>query len=497
MKFLTSLVLIILVSLTYSIDCFGRGINHPIYGCSCFSGSYGNYCNFTSPGTCQKNTPSKLQVAYLPEMDPSEGLQMSSYLKIKIRTPIVNNRYETKVNIQFSDQAYCQFPGPYGSEYFISSYPCYGGVQLLIPWYNGNNKASNCSWEVTQNSNEEIYSGVVYVSQKEDIGTIGGQPLQRTVKSAFPIRITFKKSISITSSVQYNSSLIIDAAVTKLEYVKGPPQYGIIEFTTSVNYPNKIIPTWISTPSGLSATVTDISSPCPNNGPCIQTFRMIISISSACSFTGSYAFNFGFGCQGNQACSPQQPTNITFNINSEDFCTTTGVNIGLSGYITAYKNELHTLTSAVFEPNSFVYFKAFMSATSVQLKSVNITRVHWTSGNETRVLFDNRTLTADGILEEFSTAGDSFKFKTLSSHFTMPSGSSVQVSANVVVGYFNSANLDYFEMILSGANQQDNGPTDFQSSKISGVIEIQQQVSGAAMNVFNISLFLLIFALFQ
>jgi hypothetical protein len=429
-------------------------------------------------------------------MDPSEGLRMSSDLTIKIRTPIVNNRYETKVNIQFSDQPYCQFPGPFGSEYYISSYPCYGGVQLSIPWHYGNKKASNCSWEVTKNSYEEIYNGVVYVTQKEDIGTIGGQPLQRTVKSAFPIRITFKTSITITSSVLYNSSLIIDAAVTKLEYFNGPPKYGIIEFTTSVNYPNKIIPSWMSTPPGLSGTVADISSPCPNNGPCIQTFRMVISINSACSFTGSYVFNFGFGCQGNQACSPQQPTNVTFNINSEDFCTTTGVNIGLSGYITAYKNELHTLTSAVFEPNSFVYFKAFMSA-SVQLKSVNITRVHWTSGNETRVLFDNGTPTADGILEEFSTAGYSFKFKTLSSHFTMPSGSSVQVSANVVVGYLNSANLDYFEMILSGANQQENGPTDSQSSKISGVIQIQQQVSGAVMNGINIFLFLLIFALFQ
>jgi len=452
MKLLLTIFAIIFVfTKSQDIACHNQGVYVPNYGCSCFSRYYGSNCaNTTSPQNCTINTPSKLKVDFYPTLVPgSSGLSISSYLTIAIRLPVVYNRFESQISIQNSPMSYCNFPGPFATQEHDNTSPCYNIVRFNIAW---DSYAYNCSWSKTKTETEEFHKGYVLVNQRERAGTLGGVPYDRTVHTTIPIQIKFVNSIAIAGNINYQTNPIVDALITKLGFVKGPPSYGIIEFVTSTDFPHLINSTAgftiTSTNPGLNFSITELTdyNNCPNSGSCTQKFQVIMNANSTtCTFTGIHQVMFQYGCHhSTSSCSPSIST-ISLDINSEDFCSTSTVNVGLSTQMTTYKDPQFAFPSNNFATDNFVYAKLRAWA-NVQIVAVELQRFQWTSNVTTRVLFDNFNITNDGIAANFVGNGTQIKFQLINSQVSnLNHGAPVVLSANIIVSYKGSPQGDILQ----------------------------------------------------
>ena len=110
MKLFILFTLLICFTTTFAQDaaCNYNGVNVLNYGCSCYSKYYGVNCaNTTTSENCTINTPSKLKVDFYPTLVPGNGLAFKGdSLNIRIRLPVVNNRNESQVSIQNSENSY-------------------------------------------------------------------------------------------------------------------------------------------------------------------------------------------------------------------------------------------------------------------------------------------------------------------------------------------------------------------------------------------------------
>eukprot|EP01080_Neovahlkampfia_damariscottae_P010640 gene10640-3263_t len=488
---LTTLFVFLSTIQTQDAICNYHGVNIPGYGCSCYSRYFGSNCfNVTSPQNCTIHTPSKLKVDYYPTLVPVTGLGISSHLTIKIQMPIVNNRYESQVSIQNSPNKYCNFPGSTSSQEHISTSPCYNVVRFYMGW---DAYAYNCSWDVTKTDTEEFHKGIVYVNQRETAGTVGGVPIERTVKTAIPVQIKFVNQITISGNINYQTNAIVDAAITKLEYIKGPPTSGIIEFITSTDYPhliNSTIPMNItSTNTGLNFTILELTNPqnCPINGFCNQKFRVVMNIKNdtTCSFTGTHKVYFQFGCHVSASCFESASSSLELDINSEDFCSTTNVNVGLSAFMNSYKDSDHIFPSTTFSTDTVVFLK-LQTFANVQIVSKTLQRFQWTS-NTTRVLFDNGNTTSDGIVENFQGNATKIQFRLIHSHLNnVAHGSQIVLSANVLIAYKATPNGDVMKSMETVEMLFATGEDGFQETKTSTKISLELTANSGAKHSFVI-----------
>eukprot|EP01080_Neovahlkampfia_damariscottae_P000997 gene997-9903_t len=491
------LVLFVFIAIVEG-QCNGRGEFLPNFGCSCYSGYYGSVClNASSPITCTHNVPSKLKVDFFPSL--FELKFQYNILTMSIRTPIVKGRKDSYISIQNSINDYCTFPGPAASQEYISTSPCFNVVSFQLPWET---HGHNCSWEISTTPTEEYYSGVVYVQQIEAVDVSGSQ-VMRSIKTGFPIQITFITNIGISGNVYFTTNTIIDAVISKLEYKKGPPKTAIIEFDTFLEYPhviNSSIPITVnSTREGLFFVISELSNNnnCPPNSLCRQKFRIDVSITTACSLSGKYDVNVMIDCHSSsQNCPSSKTSKVSFEINSEDFCTTTNVNVGIGGSLTSFKDISHTIPSSNFFENSTAYFRSIVWADAV-ISSVSFKRVQWTVNTTMKVLMDNGTITADGALANFSFNNSQFdfSFKLLESHFSnIPSGSQVVVSANLLVAYRTSRNSDlkfgFMDVSLSDSILE-VGDSGEQIKKLTGNIMFQASVSTGSSVKYSIILLII------
>jgi hypothetical protein len=207
----TLLLLILFVCLEslVSYQCFGINSNDNTICssngkclssdlCSCFSGFNGTKCeNKHESLNCLVNQNSLDKTNFYPFLNFSSF--ENGNLKLKIYSPLVKERYDTKIYIQNSTSP-CQYPGQYAKNILINTTPCYNSFEFNIPWVS---VGLNCGWKKTETSTRTIFEGKIFIKLQEKAGTIRNIPIMRDLSSAISLRIEFNKVTNVNKfSVQ-------------------------------------------------------------------------------------------------------------------------------------------------------------------------------------------------------------------------------------------------------------------------------------------------------
>eukprot|EP01080_Neovahlkampfia_damariscottae_P003115 gene3115-5285_t len=399
--------------------CSGSGICVGDDKCSCFSGYDGNQCQHKAISTCTWNTNTMTKTDFYPTADSDSIDFKNDKLEMSIKAPLVTDRLETNIFIQNASYSQCAYPGNYVVNELDESGKCYNRFNYSLPWSTG----KNCGWETQNTEDQRIYNGNMYIEQKENIGLIRGQSIQRYIKRVIPLSVKFQTRVSVSTDIKVFAPVAMFTAVTKQEYIEGPPKSGLFEFITSLQYPFQLDTTNLNVyeyPVGLVPTLRDISGECKPNQPCTQKFAIDLDVKGACSFTGTYKMKYQLKCHPsitNAADCPldaNREVTIEISANSENFCSVVNVNINLSGTLKAYQDVSHTIRKDAFLLGQTSFFKAEVTSPKATLKETKIVRVQWEQGNLTKVLYDNFALTNDGTTEKFvlgSTGSNDAAFK--------------------------------------------------------------------------------------
>eukprot|EP01080_Neovahlkampfia_damariscottae_P005533 gene5533-9355_t len=272
----------------------------------------------------------------------------------------------------------------------------------------------------------------MYIEQKENIGLIRGQSIQRYIKRVIPLSVKLQTRVSVSTDIKVFAPVTMFTAITKQEYIEGPPKSGDFEFITSLQYPFQLDTSNLNVnefPSGLVPTLKDISDECKPNQPCTQKFSMKLEVKGVCSFTGTYKMKLKLKCHPsitNAADCPvdsNRDVTIEISANSENFCSVVNVNINLSGTLKSYQDVSHTIRKDAFLLGQTSFFKA-------------------EQGNSTKVLFDNFVIINEGTTEKFALGATgsndaSFKFDLEKEYMNIAEDSNAdfKVSALLEVKY--------------------------------------------------------------
>jgi hypothetical protein len=422
--------------------------------CSCYSGYAGNNCAQVAPtSTCTWNNNTQSNVGFYPTLDTPNMAFTNNMLYLSFKAPLVNGRLNSTVYIQSKSYTQCAYPGNYTTNTLDLSTPCYNRFNYSIPW----DVAVNCGWDVVVGTDQDVYSANVFVESLEVIGAIRGYPVYRSVQTMVPISITFKKRLFISAIITVESHAALYTAILVKKYIPGPPVSGDFDFLTSLQYPymmNTSAPfSVVSVPTGLTASISDISiaGECPSGAPCVQKWRIPVGVTTACTFTGTYTINFKLQCHPSivdPVNCPLDSTNnnavATLTVDSENFCVTAGINVGLIGTLKSYSDNAFTVQKSAYSHGNTAYFRASLASSQAFLTGCKIISVQWEDETSlvTQTLYSNSFITTEGINEVFAlgpndTSTASFNFKLDPSWMPVPVDGSrnFNVSAIVEVSY--------------------------------------------------------------
>jgi hypothetical protein len=160
--------------------------------CSCFSGFNGTKCEYKYQSTnCLVNQNSLDKTNFYPFLNFSSF--ENGNLKFKIYSPLVKERYDTKIYIQNATSP-CQYPGQYSKNILINSSPCYNSFEFSIPWIS---VGLNCGWKKTETLTKTIFEGRIYIKLQEKAGIIRNIPIIRDISSAISVQIEFNKVTNV------------------------------------------------------------------------------------------------------------------------------------------------------------------------------------------------------------------------------------------------------------------------------------------------------------
>jgi hypothetical protein len=500
--------------------CNGKGTCVQQDICSCYSGFDGNQCQNQAPSTtCTYNTNSMTKTDFYPIADTSKVSFSDDKLFMSIKAPLVTDRLDTKIYIQNDTFGQCAYPGDNVMNVLDLNAPCFNRFNYSLPWATG----KNCGWGVKNTDESRIYNANMYIEQKENIGVIRGQSVQRFIKRVIPLQVNFKTRVTVSTAIKVFAPVNMFTAVTRQEYFEGPPKTGEFDFITSLQYPFKIDTsnalTVSSLPSGLIPTLVDISdsTQCVANQPCNQKYKMTLAVNGACSFTGTYKMTLKLQCHPsitnpvNCPLDANRDVNIEISANSEDFCTAVNVNIDLTGTLKSYQDDSHTIVKDAFLLGQTSFFQAAVQSPKASLKETKIIRVQWDQGNLTKVLYDNSAITPEGTTEKFvlgtfAATTANFKFDLEKSYMNIPEDGNLDftVSALLQVKYQAidgtttiSEYTQSFSMKDLKFTKADTPPVDdSQNSKYSGKIKIFGLVEAKNNGANSIAVSFSIMALF-
>lgn len=282
-----------------STVCSGQGTCVAQDSCSCYSGYAGLQCEVSLPkSSCVWKTPSQTRVDFPPVLKSLDFV--NDNLLVTVSAPLVTGRLNTVAYIQDPSFSQCNYPGLYTSNSLVKESECSNQFKWSLPW----SKGKNCGWKKLNTTDSIIYQGNIYLNQKEKIGTLRGQPLLRSITRVYPLELSFKTKILVSTQVKIYSHITTLAAVTVQEY-NATKKAGEFYFQTSLQSPFMIDfkrPFYvIQSPNGIIPTLEYIPSfsKCEGDGNCLQTWRLPLNVSTACSLTGLYRVSFKIACHPN------------------------------------------------------------------------------------------------------------------------------------------------------------------------------------------------------
>jgi hypothetical protein len=392
------------VPISNSSICSGKGLCVTIDTCSCYSGFSGLNCEVSAPSFCNWKVNSQTMTNYYPLLDINSLSFQNNILKFDIVTPLVIDRLQSFIYIQYTNNSDCLFPGIFSYNTLDTTLPCSNRFSYALPW----DKGIKCGWNQKKLNDITIYYGNIFVSQLENIGYIRGYPIQRTILRVIPIMISFHTSVVISTNIKVVAPIKLNALVYKQEYNSAISPIGVIEFYTTLQYPYMIdtsSPYTILSPAGITSSIMDISQDkCNENEECVQIFRIQLNIQETCLFTGNYIASFNIKCNPlfSYTCpiSQSNKAQVTISANSENFCASAYIDIQLSSGLQSYRDENFLYPRSTYLIGDLTYFKATINSQITKIITLTIIRVECQNTIKSTVLYDYGK-TNDGIANKF------------------------------------------------------------------------------------------------
>lgn len=431
--------------------------------CACRSGQAGDDCAEAVTG-CTFHSLSA---------DATEHVPLSvdvffddDTLNVAIASPLVAERNYTRIAIDdsaFNDQR-CTYPGPHWSRSFNA---CQDVFTAELPWADN----GACGWTHDQTGlSLAVYSAQMVVEHHDSIDPFSSReqasPVERFTQHVIPLTISFPKDVTVSSDIAVQSAVKLLSAISK-QTVAPNGASAVVEITTNLIWPYTLSDFVITSNPGTATSYTPslISSDCDNDGSssCTQVFRIDIVNGPACTLNGQYSLEWTLQCQPDPdtaelpaECAIQEGDTVTatLNIVSENFCTSIGTSLPLSGTLASYGDFARTLPKTQFLIGQTLYYRASMDSPNVTLTGATIQSVKLTSPGEADVLlYSEGALALHGTEGEFATTGAishaDFEF-TLSDEFisSIADDSSRSYTTIVIVG------VDYQDTVTTKRGRQ-------------------------------------------
>jgi hypothetical protein len=264
---------------------------------------------------------------------------------------------------------------------------------------------------------------------------------------------------------------------------------GVIVLTTSTPFPNYIIASQLRyIPPGLNVVLTEtsVNGTCTTaqGSECVQKFTLNITALSACTLSGNYTFTFDFGCRDplEPVCVVGGPVDVFAFVNSDNFCGSAYVNIGLNGTLTPYSTSSYTTVASSFLVGARQFYSAKVFSSQAAVTNVTITSIMLQTPVFTWSLLQNGTVTPHGVAALLSLVPGSSTYSNFSFNpFSLyNSTGSVTVYTTLSVTYQNGVKRT-LEMVQEGV-------TGFQMTAPVQVVGPDGTTSAAASVAVNVGI---------
>lgn len=411
-----------------TLACSGTGVCRGPNLCSCFSGFNGTQCENVISLACPLVSLSATSVTAPPTLNPAGTFFNNDTLFLEIDSPVVEGRLDTNITIQNAKFRLCRYPGQYWSN-LLDNTGCANRFVAAIPW----SVAKLCGWKINHATNvtgsQLIFNGKILVTQREDLGLIGNQGLIRVVRNAFGIMIAFQTHImlSVTISVDTSPPVVVPlslqtlqqsyepewrssakatdifAAITRQEFIAGPPRGAFIGVVTKLDPGRRLInPVLTGLPPGIRVVaITELTQAGECSDPddfCVQLWQIQLAIDSACSLTGTYQLRFTKDCIGGAKskteCVPSL-VNIQLSVTSENFCAVVQLDVNVNAtFVAALDPDFSNM--GILAGNRDGYFRAIVKSAEATISGVDFQSIHVVTPQRSYMLHDGSEASAYG-----------------------------------------------------------------------------------------------------
>jgi len=216
------------------------------------------------------------------------------------------------------------------------------------------------------------------VTTVDDLGTIRGEDVERTMTNSYPFSVTFPRYAVVNNSeVDVYGPIDVIAAITEQDF-DPISKSGTIRLYTSIQYPFLLTVPTINPPTGINSFISldsnQTGASCTTNPStsCSQYWLVYLNATQFCQISGDFRAEFTVACQ-NTLNSTQCPlqgdnVNVTWTSSSSNFCGLVNRNVSLSVALNSYREDYSTAKTG-FLMGQTVYFQASSSSSDVTISS--------------------------------------------------------------------------------------------------------------------------------
>eukprot|EP01130_Rhizamoeba_saxonica_P000771 TRINITY_DN1068_c1_g1_i1.p1 TRINITY_DN1068_c1_g1~~TRINITY_DN1068_c1_g1_i1.p1 ORF type:complete len:981 (-),score=299.06 TRINITY_DN1068_c1_g1_i1:47-2989(-) len=244
-----------------------------------------------------------------------------------------------------------------------------------MPWSRG----QNCNWNTNENGEaigdpsevtHTVYKGQV-IARFVDYTTIEEF---RFTQSVLRIKLRFQKYVAVTTEINVFNQPDIKAAITQQIVAVELSDPAKIELVTVNEWPYTFVgpivdgePVFSEFPASKVAAFDITETPCTEEqgSSCKQRWMNVMDLTeNACTLDGVYEYTWTQTCQDSleEDCPIEdRSVNIEYTLQSENFCAEVAVEVGITGVMDSYEEDLTTEKSSWVEGDR-VYFVVEVSS---------------------------------------------------------------------------------------------------------------------------------------
>eukprot|EP01130_Rhizamoeba_saxonica_P009288 TRINITY_DN376_c0_g1_i4.p1 TRINITY_DN376_c0_g1~~TRINITY_DN376_c0_g1_i4.p1 ORF type:complete len:950 (-),score=317.31 TRINITY_DN376_c0_g1_i4:452-3301(-) len=280
---------------------------------------------------------------------------------------------EANTGYKTVEKPYCVYPTSDFIHRKIET--CTDVFHFDIPW----SKGQRCNWNTDENGDDiadpsevthTVYKGQV-IARFVDYTTIEEF---RFTQAVLRIKLRFQNFVSVTTEINVFNQPDIKAAITQQIVAVQLGDPAKIELVTVNEWPYIFTgpvtdnePVFSQFPSSKVAAYDFTETPCTEEegSSCKQRWMNVMSLTEdACTLDGAYEYTWTQTCQDSldEDCPIEdRSVNIEYTLQSENFCAEVAVEVGITGVMASFEEDLTTEKTSWVEGDR-VYFVVEVSS---------------------------------------------------------------------------------------------------------------------------------------